>query len=145
MARGQAVEAVEGRGKGRAVGTVAEHVDGAAADGEHAGALGDEQRALPGLCREQGRAQPGKAAPGDHDVIGCSFDHSSAPSTLRVAPDLPRAAVEQAVEAGAGAVDEVALFEQQRLDPAHGEVAQGSRARGSAADDDDVPVPLGIF
>lgn len=45
MARGQAVEAVEGRGKGRAVGTVAEHVDGAAADGEHAGALGDEQRA----------------------------------------------------------------------------------------------------
>lgn len=56
-----------------------------------------------------------------------------------------RAAVEQAVEAGACAVDEVALFEQQRLDPAHGEVAQGSRARGSAADDDDVPVPLGIF
>ena len=42
-------------------------------------------------------------------------------------------------------MDEVALFEQQRLDPAHGEVAQGSRARGSAADDDDVPVPLGIF
>ena len=67
------------------------------------------------------------------------------PARLGVFHRVARAAVEQAVEAGACAVDEVALFEQQRLDPAHGEVAQGSRARGSAADDDDVPVPLGIF
>ena len=55
------------------------------------------------------------------------------------------AAVEEAVEARAGAVDEVTLFEQQRLDPAHGEVAESARARGSAADHDDVPVPSGIF
>ena len=67
------------------------------------------------------------------------------PARLGVFHRVARAAVEQAVEAGACAVDEVALFEQQRLDPAHGEVAQGSRASGSAADDDDVPVPLGIF
>ena len=54
------------------------------------------------------------------------------------------AAVEQAVKARAGAVNEVTLFEQQRLDPAHGEVAKRARARGPA-DHDDVPAPSGIF
>ena len=66
------------------------------------------------------------------------------PARFGVLHGVARPAVEQAVKTRAGAVDKIALFEQQRLDPAHGEVAQGARARRAAADDHDVPALSGV-
>ena len=57
------------------------------------------------------------------------------PACFGVLHGVARAAVQQPVEAGTGAVDEIALLKQQSLDAAHGKVAQHARAGSAAAYD----------
>ena len=55
---------------------------------------------------------------------------------LGVFDSVARPAVEQSVVASAGAVSEIAFFDQHAVEAAHGQVAQQAGSCGSAADDE---------